>query len=31
VQRANAQQVWVVNNAQWLQVEGQCDAVPVTG
>jgi hypothetical protein len=31
VQRANAQQAWVVNNAQWLQVEGQCDAVPVSG
>ena len=31
VQRANAQQAWAVNNAQWLQVEGQCDAVPVSG
>jgi hypothetical protein len=29
VQRFNAQQVWAINNAQWLQVEGQCDAVPV--
>lgn len=31
VQRANSQQVWVINNAQWLQVEGQCAALPVTG
>jgi hypothetical protein len=31
VQRFNAQQVWAINNAQWLQVEGQCDGVPVVG
>ena len=31
VQRASGQQVWVINNAQWLQVTGTCDAIPVTG
>lgn len=31
VQRFNAQQAWAINNAQWLQVEGECDALPVTG
>jgi hypothetical protein len=31
VQRFNAQQVWVINNTQWLQVEGECSALPVTG
>jgi hypothetical protein len=30
VQRFNAQQAWTINNTQWFQVEGQCDAVPVT-
>lgn len=30
VQRINAQQVWVINNAQWFQTEGQCDNLPVT-
>ena len=29
VQRFNSQQAWVINNAQWLQVEGQCDSLPV--
>lgn len=31
VQRFNAQQVWSINNTQWLQVEGQCDGLPVVG
>ncbi len=31
VQRFNAQQVWVISNAQWIQVEGQCSALPVVG
>lgn len=31
VQRYNAQQVWVINNSQWLQVEGACASLPVTG
>ncbi len=30
VQRFNAQQAWTINNTQWFQVEGTCDAVPVT-
>lgn len=29
VQRMNAQQVWAINNPQWLQTEGQCGNVPV--
>lgn len=29
VQRANGQQVWVTNNAQWFQVEGVCDNLPL--
>jgi uncharacterized protein YgiM (DUF1202 family) len=29
VQRANAQQVWVINNAQWFEVAGSCDNLPV--
>ena len=29
VQRANAQQVWVINNRQWFATEGSCDALPV--
>lgn len=29
VQRFNAQQAWAINNTQWLQVEGECSAVPV--
>lgn len=28
-QRANAQQVWVINNAQWFQVEGDCGDLPL--
>lgn len=28
VQRINAQQVWVINNAQWVQTEGQCGGLP---
>jgi hypothetical protein len=31
VQRMNQQQVWVINNAQWMQVEGDCTGVPVVG
>jgi len=30
VRRANAQQVWVINNPQWFQVAGSCEGVPVT-
>jgi hypothetical protein len=30
-QRLNGQQGWVINNAQWLEVSGACDAVPITG
>ncbi len=31
IQRANAQQAWVINNAQWFTVEGtSCGSVPVT-
>jgi hypothetical protein len=30
VQRANAQQVWVIDNGQWFETEGACDALPVT-
>ncbi|MBN1201716.1 MAG: SH3 domain-containing protein [Anaerolineae bacterium] len=29
VQRTNAQQVWAVNNTQWLQVEGACSSLPL--
>jgi len=29
VQRASGQQVWVTNNAQWFQVEGVCDNLPL--
>lgn len=29
VQRANSQQVWVINNAQWLRMEGPCGELPV--
>jgi hypothetical protein len=31
VQRFNSQQVWVIQNPQWLQVEGQCDSLAVVG
>jgi uncharacterized protein YgiM (DUF1202 family) len=31
VQRFNSQQVWVIQNPQWLQVEGQCDSLTVVG
>jgi hypothetical protein len=31
VGRAGGQSGWVVNNAQWFQVEGACSALPVTG
>jgi hypothetical protein len=31
VQRINAQQVWVINNAQWMQIEGDCAGVAVVG
>jgi uncharacterized protein YgiM (DUF1202 family) len=31
VQRINAQQVWVINNAQWMQIEGDCTGVAVVG
>jgi hypothetical protein len=31
VQRANTLQVWVINNTQWLQIEGQCGDLPVVG
>lgn len=31
VQRPNAQQVWTINNPQWVQVEGQCGDLPVVG
>jgi hypothetical protein len=30
VQRPNAQQVWVINNENWLLLEGECSSVPVT-
>jgi hypothetical protein len=29
VERANAQQVWVIRNNDWLRLEGDCDGVPV--
>ncbi len=29
VQRANGQQVWAVNNTQWLKLEGPCGDLPV--
>jgi len=29
VQRLNAQQVWVVNNSQWLKLEGPCSDLPL--
>ncbi len=28
VQRMDGQQVWVINNAQWLKLEGPCDNLP---
>lgn len=28
VQRTSAQQVWTINNAQWIRFEGPCSAVP---
>lgn len=31
VQRINAQQGWTINNAQWVQIEGECTGVTVTG
>jgi hypothetical protein len=31
VQRMNLQQVWAINNAQWMQIEGDCSGVPVVG
>lgn len=31
VQRVNGQQVWVINNPSWFQVEGVCDSLPVVG
>ncbi|MBN1681221.1 MAG: SH3 domain-containing protein, partial [Anaerolineae bacterium] len=30
IQRTNGQQAWVINNAQWMQVEGACDNLPVS-
>lgn len=29
VQRPDSQQVWVINNAQWLKLEGPCSDLPV--
>jgi hypothetical protein len=31
VQRMNMQQVWAINNAQWMQIEGDCSGVAVVG
>jgi hypothetical protein len=31
VQRVNMQQVWAINNAQWMQIEGDCSNVAVVG
>ncbi|RPI93231.1 MAG: SH3 domain-containing protein [Chloroflexi bacterium] len=31
VQRLNMQQVWTINNAQWIQVGGDCANVPEVG
>ncbi len=31
VQRVNMQQVWAINNAQWMQIEGDCSGVAVVG
>ena len=31
VQRPNSQQVWVINDNQWMPVDGPCDGLPVTG
>lgn len=31
VQRINGQQVWVINNPSWLQVDGQCSSLSVVG
>ncbi len=31
VQRSNGGQVWVINNMQWMPVDGPCDGLPVTG
>lgn len=28
-QRSNSDQVWVINNKQWLQVDGMCSTVPI--
>jgi uncharacterized protein YgiM (DUF1202 family) len=29
-QRADSDPVWVINNRQWLQVDGMCSTVPIT-
>lgn len=29
VRRLNSQEVWVINNPQWFQTEGQCETLPV--
>jgi hypothetical protein len=31
VQRMNMQQVWTINNAQWIQISGDCSNVPEVG
>lgn len=31
VRRATAQEGWVINNAQWIQLEGDCSALSVVG
>lgn len=31
VLRADAQRVWVINNQQWMQIEGTCQDLPATG
>ncbi len=31
VQRMTLQQVWAINNAQWMQIEGDCSGVAVVG
>ena len=31
IQRLDGQQVWVINNPQWLESSGQCANLPVTG
>lgn len=30
IQRLDGQQSWVINNVQWILIEGQCAAIPVT-